>query len=459
MEKNAPAYDLNGKRIVDNISTPSQTILRKKALTPVTVSKNQELTRKRTKDVTGLPQTVKLKPVVLNSPPRNIRLLKKPVEPTEIHIKIPEQQAPPTANDHGNSGLDPPDPVDPGSKESIPSVADPDAKPVQHASPKPVEPPLRDHVNDEETPTEDESSDDEEHDKKLARLSDEFLQAVRRIQRKKGLPDDKDPITTIRIQRYLRGAEHNPDRAAENYVNYQNSYLLNESSEEERSRDRSRSRERSEDCNANPRGEEPIDLVSDNDANCVENNPKQNKLPPRERSRSCDRHVDHDAAHQKPLKEPGSKTDPNLSSKSDDDLPDINSLNGMLEEEEEKKLPDDQLQRVVDTSNVNTPSAPPIHPRPPDLTPDTVPSQAMNQTQKPMHTTHPPPANTPLNQSSSMRQPPVNVTGTPTRFDQKHQNKSQVFPPPGTLFSRKQQKKKDMPISTSEVVILPKVVT
>ena len=108
-------------------------------------------------------------------------------------------------------------------------------------------------------------------------------------------------------------ADNNPDQAAENYVDSQNSHLLNESSEEERSRDRSRSRERNEDCNNNSRGEEPIDLISDNEANHVDKKPKQTKVPTRERSQSRDRHEGQNVEHQKPLKEPGSKTDPNLS--------------------------------------------------------------------------------------------------------------------------------------------------
>ena len=189
--------------------------------------------RKRTKAETVIPQTVMPKPTIINSPPRNIRLLKKPVEPAKVPLKIPEQQAPPAANDRAKSGDEPPDPIDPGRKEPIPIDADPVTKPVQHAAPKPVESPLRDYVDDEETPTENESSDDDEYEKTMARLSDEFLHAVRRNQRKKGLPDDKDPISTIRIRRYLRGAENNSDLAAENYVDSQNSHLLNESSEEE----------------------------------------------------------------------------------------------------------------------------------------------------------------------------------------------------------------------------------
>ena len=90
------------------------------------------------------------------------------------------------------------------SKEPIPSVADPVVKPVQHAAPKPVESPLRDYVDEEETPTENESSDDDKYERTLARLSDKFLHAVRRKQRKEGLPDDNDPIPPIQIRRYLR---------------------------------------------------------------------------------------------------------------------------------------------------------------------------------------------------------------------------------------------------------------
>ena len=451
-----PAYDLNGKRIVDNITTPSQTILRKKALTPVTVSKNQELTRKRTKDVTGLPQTVMPKPVVISSPPRNIRLSKKPVESTEIPIQIPEQQPSPVANDREQSGDDPPDPIDPGSKELIPPVADPDVNPARHAPPTPVESPIRDRVHDEETPTENESSDEDEHERRMARLSDEFLQAVRRNQRKKGLPDDEHPITKLRIRRYLRGSNNNPDLAAENYVDSQNSYLLNDSSDEELSRDRSRSRERCEVCTENSQGKEPIDLTTCNDDDHAVDNPDQSKVPTRERSRSRDRHESQNVEHQKPPKEPGSKADPNLSSNNDDDSFEIKSLNGMLDEEVEK-IPDDQLQHVVDTSNVNTPRAPssqiptvPPHSSsiPADPILNAVPSQATDQTaQKPIPITQPQSVNTPMNQSPSTCQLPAKVTSTPTGSNQKQHNKSHVFPPPSNLFSRKQQKRKEKPIS------------
>ena len=75
--------------------------------------------RKRTKAETVNPQTVKPKPMVVNSPPRNLRMLKKPVKPVEVPIKIPKQQAPPTANDRAKSGDQPPDPIDPGRKEPV----------------------------------------------------------------------------------------------------------------------------------------------------------------------------------------------------------------------------------------------------------------------------------------------------------------------------------------------------
>ena len=128
---------MNGKRIVDDIATPSPTTLQKKALTPVTVSKNQDLRRKRTEAETVNPQTVKPKPMVINSPPRNIRMLKKPVEPVEVSIKFPEQQAPPATKDCAKSEDQPPDPIDPGRKEPIPTDADPVVKPAQSAVPKP----------------------------------------------------------------------------------------------------------------------------------------------------------------------------------------------------------------------------------------------------------------------------------------------------------------------------------
>ena len=71
--------------------------------------------------------------------------------------------------------------------------------------------------------------------------------------------------------------------------------------------------------------------------------PKQTKVPTRERSQSRDRHEGQNVEHQKPPPEPGSKTGPNLTSNNDDDSIDIKSLNGMLDEEDEEKLPDDHL--------------------------------------------------------------------------------------------------------------------
>ena len=129
-KKQSSVYDLSGKRIVDNTATPSRNTLPKKALTPETVSKTQDLMRKRTKVEKLNPQIVMSKLTVINSPPRNIRMLKKPVEPVEVPVKTPEQQAPPAANDRAKNGDQPPDPIDPGRKEPIPTDADPVAKPV-----------------------------------------------------------------------------------------------------------------------------------------------------------------------------------------------------------------------------------------------------------------------------------------------------------------------------------------
>ena len=61
-------------------------------------------------------------------------MLKKPIKPVKVPIKFPEQQAPPTAKDYAKSGDQPPDPIDPGRKEPIPTDADPVGKPVQPAA-------------------------------------------------------------------------------------------------------------------------------------------------------------------------------------------------------------------------------------------------------------------------------------------------------------------------------------
>ena len=68
-------------------------------------------------------------------------MLRKPVEPVEVPIEPQEQQAPSAANDCAKRGDKPPDPIDPGRKEPV-------VKPVQSATPKPVESPLRDYVDD-----------------------------------------------------------------------------------------------------------------------------------------------------------------------------------------------------------------------------------------------------------------------------------------------------------------------
>ena len=148
-----------------------------------------------------------------------------------------------------------------------------------------------------------------------------------------------------------------------------------------------------------------------------------------------------------------------MTSNNDDDLLEIKSLDGMLDEEEEEKLPDDQLQHVVNTSNVNTPKGPPMQPQipleqppsstiPPDSASNTFPPKSTNRTaQVPMPTTHPQSVKTPVNQTPSTRQPPVNVTRTTSGSNQKQRIQKPVFPPPGSLFNKKQQKKKDKPIS------------
>ena len=64
-------------------------------------------------------------------------MLKKPVKPVEVPIKFPEQQAPPATKDCAKSEDQPPDPIDPGRKEPIPTDADPVVKPAQSAVPKP----------------------------------------------------------------------------------------------------------------------------------------------------------------------------------------------------------------------------------------------------------------------------------------------------------------------------------
>ena len=87
----------------------------------------------------------------------------------------------------------------------------------------------------------------------MAKLSDDFLNSVRQKQRQEGLPCEDKPIPPIRIWQYLRGTENNPERAAQKYVDFHNSfhdgYLQNESSKEEQLRKRSRSRERNDDQN------------------------------------------------------------------------------------------------------------------------------------------------------------------------------------------------------------------
>ena len=110
----------------------------------------------------------------------------------------------------------------------------------------------------------------------------------------------------------------------------------------------------------------------------------------------------------------------------------------MLDEEDGEKLPDDQLQHVVATSNVNTPKVPLKQPHipsgqspspsiPSDSASNTFPSQATNQTaQVPMPTTHPQSVKTPVNQTPSTRQPPVNVTRTTSGSNQKQRNKNCV---------------------------------
>ena len=151
----------------------------------------------------------------------------------------------------------------------------------------------------------------------------------------------------------MRGAENNPERAVENYVAFQNSHNIIESSEDKLSRERSRSRERDENKNDSPRKEEHIDLTSDNEKVQVDEKSEQTKVPTRERSRSRDRHEGQNVEHQNPPAEPDSKECVNLLSGNDDDSLDIQSLTGMLNDENEENLPDDQL--VVASSNVNIP--------------------------------------------------------------------------------------------------------
>ena len=180
-------------------------------------------------------------------------MLKKPVEPAKIPDKDPKCQLPPFINNRAKNKDLPPDPINTGRKESVTPATDTHEEPVKPAAPDPVEPPLDDYVHDDESPTKKESSDDEEHERKMEKLSDDFLNFVNQKQEQEGITREKTPIPLIRIQRYLRNAEFNPEKAAQRYVNFHNSfhdgYLENESSKEEQSRERSRSRKRDEDQN------------------------------------------------------------------------------------------------------------------------------------------------------------------------------------------------------------------
>ena len=141
----------------------------------------------------------------------------------------------------------------------------------------------------------------------MAQLSDDFLNTVRRKLGKEGLPSGKATLTRVQIWRYLRGAENNPERAAENYVAFQKSHHVNESSEDKLSRERSCLRERDENQNDSPRKEEHIDLTSENEKGQVDEKSEQTKVPTRERSRSRDQHEGQNVKHQKPPTEPSIK--------------------------------------------------------------------------------------------------------------------------------------------------------
>ena len=104
----------------------------------------------------------------------------------------------------------------------------------------------------------------------MAQLSDDFLNAVRSKLGTEGLPSGKETLTWVRIWQYLRGAENNPERAAENYVAFQNSHNIIESSEDKLPREHSRSREKDENKNDSPQKEEHIDLTSDNEKGQVD---------------------------------------------------------------------------------------------------------------------------------------------------------------------------------------------
>ena len=145
-------------------------------------------------------------------------MLKKPVETAEIPVKDPKRQIPPFINNRAKNRDLPSDPIDPGRKESITPATDTHEEPVQPAAPDPVESPCKDYVDDDESPTKNESSDDEEHERKMEKLSNEFLNFVRQKQEQEGLTREKKPIPPFRIQQYLRGAENNPERAAQKYV-------------------------------------------------------------------------------------------------------------------------------------------------------------------------------------------------------------------------------------------------
>ena len=110
--------------------------------------------------------------------------------------------------------------------------------------------------------------------------------------------------------------------------------------------------------------------------------------------RNLNRQKFRNVERQNPLAEPGSKECVNLLSGNDDDSLEMRSLNGMLDDDNEEKLPDDQLQHVVTLSNVNTPEVPPkqshIPPGqtpspsiPPGFVPKTSQSQVPNQTTAP----------------------------------------------------------------------------
>ena len=59
----------------------------------------------------------------------------------------------------------------------------------------------------------------------------------------------------------------------------------------------------------------------------------------------------------------------------------------------------------------------------------------------PMPKTHPQPVETPVNQTLPPGQPPVNVTRTTSGMNLRQRNRKPAFPPPGSLFLKKQQKK------------------